>query len=453
MKKLIFITFYFLYTLNSYPQENAFPILKDNSGAINTFLPSIKTNTEAHYFASKLNFTNNTKLVGINLTFKNFDITNIDGFKVVIYANTNNIPGTEIYSETVHQHNYYCNAILENNNQNMDLFLRNPAYLNSGSYWLSVYAIAENTNINNVNIGVTTDTEAMLWNGTNWTTNEQGISYKLYGAEDFGIINTYPYSNSFGKETMVGWNMSDLFPTGIDGFIIDDSLWSENDTNNSSLRISGRDESTNTFDRFIFYNVTTPKFRFEANRTYKISCKAHPVIYGNNYSNMGALGFVFVPDPPELGHLQHIGSLTSSLNPPRNRTVIKSNTYFEEVAHIYTPSETTEIRIALHMEFGAMPLDETVHFWIDEFKVEDITTLSTDSINNDKFKIFPNPATENIHIDTSEEIQNIKIYNLLGQLLINTKKTDVSIENLKTGVYIISIKTLNQTSSFKFIKE
>ncbi len=74
------------------------------------------------------------------------------------------------------------------------------------------------------------------------------------------------------------------------------------------------------------------------------------------------------------------------------------------------------------------------------------------------FSIYPNPVKETLNITAKNniELKSIAIYDILGQLVIavpnaqDVSKVDVS--NLRTGNYILKVKTDNGTSSVKFIK-
>jgi polyhydroxybutyrate depolymerase len=70
-------------------------------------------------------------------------------------------------------------------------------------------------------------------------------------------------------------------------------------------------------------------------------------------------------------------------------------------------------------------------------------------------KIYPNPATTELNFSISRnDIYEVTIRNLLGQILINTKnKNCIDIANLTNGIYIITIKQGQLIQTQKFIKE
>ncbi len=70
------------------------------------------------------------------------------------------------------------------------------------------------------------------------------------------------------------------------------------------------------------------------------------------------------------------------------------------------------------------------------------------NLNNSEISLMPNPANEFVRIvsNNSFEIDNIKVYNILGNLLIDkdcfTNDIQLDIKNLGKGTYYVDIKTL-----------
>ena len=92
---------------------------------------------------------------------------------------------------------------------------------------------------------------------------------------------------------------------------------------------------------------------------------------------------------------------------------------------------------------------------IGRAKVKGITTgIETPEKPADsdtKVKVYPNPATDNIKIETSSDIPDgaAIIYNLNGQKIIeqqfNNSNTSINTANLATGVYMVVVKKQLQT--------
>lgn len=75
-----------------------------------------------------------------------------------------------------------------------------------------------------------------------------------------------------------------------------------------------------------------------------------------------------------------------------------------------------------------------------------------------RFKVFPNPVSDilNIQIPTSTEATNLKIYNVLGKLVLEkdlTKsETRLDISSMASGIYMLSFKSDKGSKTFKLIK-
>ncbi len=80
--------------------------------------------------------------------------------------------------------------------------------------------------------------------------------------------------------------------------------------------------------------------------------------------------------------------------------------------------------------------------------------VGTNTINNEKVFIYPNPTSDFVSIKT-DNIQKINVYNSLGQLVIerqvNQDFTQIDFTKLNKGVYFISIIKDNSVINKKVI--
>ena len=77
------------------------------------------------------------------------------------------------------------------------------------------------------------------------------------------------------------------------------------------------------------------------------------------------------------------------------------------------------------------------------------STVSTQNELNSKIKIYPNPITNDIHIELSPELQNeriqIAVFNNVGQCVLlkeekyTAKELNISNIQLRNGVYFLKI--------------
>jgi hypothetical protein len=68
-----------------------------------------------------------------------------------------------------------------------------------------------------------------------------------------------------------------------------------------------------------------------------------------------------------------------------------------------------------------------------------IGTVGLTDYTNVHFNIYPNPATDILHID-AKDFDNIIIYDIIGNEIIrNGKDTKINISNLSSGVYFVNL--------------
>jgi Leucine-rich repeat (LRR) protein len=77
--------------------------------------------------------------------------------------------------------------------------------------------------------------------------------------------------------------------------------------------------------------------------------------------------------------------------------------------------------------------------------VEEIT-------NNINVSIYPNPATNQLNIETAAIIESIAIYNLLGKLVQIENTASFSVQDLENGAYLLKIRTSRGLVNKRFVK-
>ena len=85
-----------------------------------------------------------------------------------------------------------------------------------------------------------------------------------------------------------------------------------------------------------------------------------------------------------------------------------------------------------------------------------VQQLSISDYDRFRLRLYPNPASESFTVSAIEQIQSLKIYNLLGQLIetvsMPATNQQVSIRHLQSGTYIIAISTQTGTAIAKLVK-
>ena len=75
------------------------------------------------------------------------------------------------------------------------------------------------------------------------------------------------------------------------------------------------------------------------------------------------------------------------------------------------------------------------------------------STSKSQLIISPNPANDIITITSQEQLENIGIYTIAGQCVLQTKQTDINVSALSAGIYIVTTTTTDgNTLQSKFVK-
>jgi len=93
-------------------------------------------------------------------------------------------------------------------------------------------------------------------------------------------------------------------------------------------------------------------------------------------------------------------------------------------------------------------IDNLGNMYVTNRETESVVKINDPSLNATgttteeqltTFTIYPNPATNSLTIESNIIINNVSIYNELGQLLLKTNKTNIDISTLTKGIYYLKI--------------
>ncbi|MCO6175772.1 fibronectin type III domain-containing protein [Flavobacterium sp. NRK F10] len=93
-----------------------------------------------------------------------------------------------------------------------------------------------------------------------------------------------------------------------------------------------------------------------------------------------------------------------------------------------------------------------------DFTVNIIAQLSAESFESNGFMAYPNPVKDVLNLKYSTEITDVKVVNLLGQVVINKNNvdsTDVQIDmnDLSAGTYIVNVTVNDAVKTIKVVKQ
>ncbi|AZA79898.1 T9SS C-terminal target domain-containing protein [Chryseobacterium sp. G0186] len=80
-------------------------------------------------------------------------------------------------------------------------------------------------------------------------------------------------------------------------------------------------------------------------------------------------------------------------------------------------------------------------------------TLGVSSVQKKAFRIYPNPTSDFIQVESPENIKEVNIYSALGQKVITSQATKINVKFLDTGIYWMEIKTNNNSTIHKIVKK
>ncbi|MEZ4802872.1 MAG: T9SS type A sorting domain-containing protein [Gelidibacter sp.] len=113
-----------------------------------------------------------------------------------------------------------------------------------------------------------------------------------------------------------------------------------------------------------------------------------------------------------------------------------------------TPASTIYIRV---WEYAG---DETEPFSISAYS----STLSVGEFENaNAFTYFPNPVRNELTLKAQSNIQNVAIYNMLGQEVLrvapNTLESGIDMNGLQSGAYFVKVTINNNSETIRVIKQ
>ncbi|MDL2315210.1 leucine-rich repeat protein [Bacteroidales bacterium OttesenSCG-928-C19] len=290
------------------------------------------------------------------------------------------------------------------------------------------------------------------WDYDNPETNPPGIPWlyswsenKDYTETEYrGVMDTNDLQPSYRLDTVVWEGYDTIF----------NKVLSPSDYENRS----GFFQPTESFDSLIgcpingeWSLIICDEFRIDngwisewyIDLRHKNSGKELPSKTNSLFESKTSLTSVYLPTSIEtIGEYAFYGctgleNITiSSPNPP---TV--ENEAFAKIENISL--------VNLHIPEEFAPDYETANVWEDFFIVE-IKSTDINKIKNTDVRVYPNPTTGKIEIEALSLPNDIKVFNIIGELIIDIKnQSSIDLSSYPNGIYFIQI----DNSTYKIIKQ
>ena len=99
----------------------------------------------------------------------------------------------------------------------------------------------------------------------------------------------------------------------------------------------------------------------------------------------------------------------------------------------------------------------STNMWYDNIYLHKNTVLGVSTFENTKFKMYPNPASSELNIESKGAIDAISITNMLGQEVASKVTANnvevIDISNLQSGMYIVKIASEGNNATQRFVKK
>lgn len=118
---------------------------------------------------------------------------------------------------------------------------------------------------------------------------------------------------------------------------------------------------------------------------------------------------------------------------------------------------TSTVKLAFWANEGSTSVNG-YNFYIDQLVVDDLSTLSVgeNTIQENSLSYYPNPVNNEFTIKTQKNIQEIKIYNTVGQVVksfsLNMNVTHLDLSQLETGTYFVKVIIDGKPETLRIVK-
>lgn len=133
-----------------------------------------------------------------------------------------------------------------------------------------------------------------------------------------------------------------------------------------------------------------------------------------------------------------------------------SHTGDNKIYDLSTITSST-VKFAFWATEGSVDDAEDIDFFVANFNVDSYATLGVSEVEDKAtFTYYPNPVNNNLTLSAQKEINNVSVYNMVGQEVFrnvpNAMTEVVDMSSLQAGAYFVKVTIGNATKTIKVIK-
>src|SRR5690606_12852845 len=189
----------------------------------------------------------------------------------------------------------------------------------------------------------------------------------------------------------------------------------------------------------------SPEFLFEQGATYEI------IPFFNVFDTDGEDIRFVIADQPSSGALfmQEIGSFL--------QTVSVGETEQELYDQAYAPVMEFVAPATGNYRFGMNVTTPAPNGFAVLFGYSITQIMNTESWNTAVVRLFPNPTSGTLNLSASQSLDEVSVYNLLGQKVhaqtASAQTVAVDVSALSAGTYIVRARSGQNWTNAKFVKQ
>lgn len=253
------------------------------------------------------------------------------------------------------------------------------------------------------------------------TANDESAWYYTFNVPSSTIPYTQDFENQVG---LLGWTTIDVNADASSWFVGTSETVSHGGEGLAVISYNS-DEVTPLDDWFISTCIDFTPGNYAITYWYRVA--------GSDYPENLRVAW---------GNAPTVAGMTTVLN---DHPGIANETYEQGIAHFTVATAGT-----YYFGFYAYSDANMFRIYLDDINIAVDTKVDETNLTS---RIYPNPATNNIRIESNSLIKMVRIVNVLGQEVYAqaaaNRGLEINVSNLNAGVYFVTIETANGTKTSK----